>query len=427
MPTVADLSISARARSIKPSATLAVGMKAKEFRGRGVEVLSFAAGEPDFKTPAAVCEAAKAAIDAGEHGYAPVPGDPKTREVIAKKLADENGLPGVTADHIVVSPGGKQSLYLAFQALLDTPGHGAGSGAIEGGEVLLPVPAWVSYRPQIELAGGTVVELNTSPETDFKITPDQLRGAITPRSRALVLNSPSNPCGTMYSEAELREIAQVVAEAAGSVAPGLVVVTDEIYEKLVFGGIAHFSIGSVPGIAERTVTINGLSKSYAMTGWRVGYLAGSGDFGKRLATACKTLQSQLNTAIPSFILPAARVALTECAGDVERMRAAFAERAKIMHGGLCEIPGVSCPTPTGAFYAFCDVSSAFGKTSEGGAAVSSAMDFAAALLSEHHVAVVPGEDFGGCGDRCIRMTFATDEATIREGVSRVGAFMAGLR
>lgn len=426
MTTALDLPLSDRVNSIKPSSTLAVGMKAREMRSAGIEVLSFAAGEPDFKTPEAVCKAAKAAIDAGDHHYAPVPGDPATRGVIAEKLSTENGIPDVTPDHIVISSGGKQSLYLIFQALLDPAGGGA-NDRTAGREVVLPVPAWVSYRPQIEMAGGRVVEVETTGAGDFKMSAEQLEAAITARTRAVVLNSPSNPCGTMYSEGELRDIAGVIERAASSLAPDLVVVTDEMYEKLIFGGIEHFSIGSIPAVAERVITVNGLSKSYAMTGWRVGYLGGSGGFGKVLAGACKKLQSQLNTAIPSFILPAVRAAITECDADVERMRLAFAERAEVMHAGLTAIEGVECPKPTGAFYAFCDISSAFGKTSGGGKAIGNAVEFAAALLEEHHVAVVPGDDFGGVGRNCVRMTFATDPATINEGVSRLGAFVGSLR
>ncbi len=416
------LGLSERVARIKPSSTLAVGQRAKELKAAGVDVLSFAAGEPDFATPEPVCTAAKTAIDEGLTRYAPVPGDLPTRQAIADKLVRDNQLTGVTPDHVVVSTGGKQSLYLAFQALIDPPADHAQPPA----EVIIPTPAWVSYRPQAELAGARVVELETTPDNDFKITPEQLHDAVSERSRVLVLNSPSNPCGTMYSEAELRDIAAVVARAAQERAPGLVVLSDEIYEKLTFGGIPHFSIGAVPEIAERTVTVNGLSKAYAMTGWRVGYLAGSGDFGLALAKAAAKLQSQLNTSIPAFIQPAIRAALDQCDDDVERMRRAFAQRAGVMHHALTQIPGLLCPKPTGAFYAFADVSRYFGKTSPAGAQVDSAVSFAAALLDERHMAVVPGEDFGGCGPRCIRLTFATDETTIRLGAQRLHDFIESL-
>ena len=421
MDAIDSLPLSRRVEELRASSTLAVGAKAKELRSRGIDVLSFAAGEPDFGTPERVCAAAKAAIDEGLTTYAPVPGDAATRRVIATKLAEENRIQGVTPEHVVISHGGKQSLYLAFQSLLDRPAAGEAPA-----EVLLPTPAWVSYRPQAELAGGRVVELPTTPETGFKIAPEQLRAAITPRSRVLLLNSPSNPCGTTYSEAELRAIALVVAEAAATRAPNLVILTDEIYEKLTFGGVEHFSVGAAPEVAERTITVNGLSKAYAMTGWRVGYMAGAGEFGLRFAKASARLQSQLNTAIPTFILPAVRVALEECGDEVERMRQAFAARSKVMYEGLSAIEGVVCPEPTGAFYAFCDISAHFGKRSATGTEVTNAMSFAEALLDEHHMAVVPGEDFGGCGGSCIRLTYATGESGIRLGIERLGAFVAEL-
>jgi aspartate aminotransferase len=434
MTTTARIGLSRRVSRIKPSTTLAVGQKAGELKAAGVDVLSFAAGEPDFDTPVKVREAAKRAIDNGETHYAPVPGDPKTRAVIAEKFAKENGIPDITPNHVVVSHGGKQSLYLAFHALLDHPGEagqaGGGSniaGTAAGGEVVVPVPAWVSYQPQIEMAGGVMVELNTTPQSDFKITPEQLDAAINERTRIVLLNSPSNPCGTMYSEDELRALAGVIERAAASRAPELMVISDEIYERLTFGGRKHFSIGSVPEIAHRVITINGLSKTYAMTGWRVGFLGASGDTGLALAKACNTMQSQLNSSIPQFILPAIRVALTECAGDVEHMRRTFEQRAAAAYERVKELPGVICPEPTGAFYLFCDVSAHFGKTSAKGSEIGGALDFAAALLEEHHMAVVPGNDFGGCGPDCIRLTYACDEASIAAGIDRLGEFISGLR
>ncbi|MBL0926083.1 MAG: pyridoxal phosphate-dependent aminotransferase [Phycisphaerales bacterium] len=401
---------------------MAVGARAASLRAQGVDVLSFAQGEPDFDTPAAIKAAAWEALQKGDTKYAPVPGDPATRALIAEKLSRENGIPACTADHVVISSGGKQSLYHLFQVLLDPPAPGEAPW-----DVLLPVPAWVSYAPQAELAGGRVVELATTPEAGFKISPEQLSRAITPRSRVLVLNSPSNPCGTMYSPDELRALGRVVADAAGSVSPDLVVLSDEIYEKIVLGADPHFSIGSMPEIAERVVTVNGLSKSHAMTGWRVGYAAGSGVFGRAVAEGLKTIQSQTTTSIPSFILPAIRAALTQCAGDVEAMRRAFARRAELAFARLREIPGMNCPRPTGAFYLFPDMSSHFGKRSKGGRPIDSAMAFAAALLDEHHMAVVPGEDFGSGGERCVRISFACSEEQIAKGMTRLGEFVAGLR
>jgi aspartate aminotransferase len=293
--------------------------------------------------------------------------------------------------------------------------------------VILPTPAWVSYAPQIELAGGRVVEVPTSAENSYLVTAEQVKRAITPRSRVLLLNSPSNPCGTMLSPEALRAIGRVVAEAARTVAPNLVVISDELYEKIIFGGIPHFSIGSMPEIAERVVTVNGLSKSYAMTGWRLGYCAGSGDFGLTLSKALQALQSQSTTSVATFELPAIRVALTECAEDIERMRAAFARRAEFAYAMMARIPGFVCPRPTGAFYLVPDVSAHFGKRSARGRVINAAADFAEALLEEHRVAVVPGEDFGAGGERCFRFTFSCGDEQIREGIERIGAFVASLR
>lgn len=411
---------SERIGSLRPSATLAVNQKAAQLRSEGVDVLSFAAGEPDFDTPEVIKRAAIRSLEAGETKYCPVPGDLATRRVVAEKLTRENGIPGVTPDHVVLSSGGKHSLYQLFQALIDPPAAGGMAW-----EVLLPVPAWVSYRPQVELAGGVVVELETDARSDFKISPDQLRRAIGARSRVLVLNSPSNPCGTMYTPGELKALGEVVAESVEQ-APDLVVISDELYEKVIFGGFEHFSIGSMPEIAERTITVNGLSKAYAMTGWRIGYFAGSGEFGLKIAKGVARLQSQSTTSIPTFFLPAVRSALTECDGIVEEQRLVFARRAELIYSLLTKIPGLVCPKPTGAFYVFPDVSAHFGKRTPQGKEIGSAMDFASALLEAEHVAVVPGEDFGTGGERCIRISFACGDDQIKAGMERLARFVGSL-
>jgi len=410
------MQLSPRVSSLRPSATLGVNARAKELKSKGVDVITFAAGEPDFDTPEPIKRAVTEALARGETKYAPVPGAPETRKLIAEKLTRENAIPNCTADHVVISSGGKQSLYNLFQSLIGP-----------GDEVVIPTPAWVSFGPQVELAGGKVVEVPASAATDFKITPAQLRAAITPRSKVMIINSPSNPCGTMYSPDELRALAAVVEDAARTFAPNLVVISDEMYEKIIFGGMAHFSMGSIPSLAERVVTCNALSKTYAMTGWRVGYCAGSGEFGLKLSKALQALQGHSTTSIPTFIFPAVRVALTQCAGDVERMCKAFAQRAALTYDLVSKVPGLVCPRPTGAFYVFPDVSAHFGRTTRGGKRINSALEFAAALLDEQHVAVVPGEDFGKGGERCIRITFACGEEQIRKGVQRLGEFVAGLR
>lgn len=409
------VTLSAKVRGIAPSSTLAVGQRAAELKKAGVDVLVFASGEPDFATPERICNAAIEALRAGDTHYAPVPGDPETRSAVADKLTSENGILGVTADHVVISPGGKQSLYLLFQSLVDP-----------GDEVVLPTPSWVSYAPQIELAGGAVTRVETSSATGFKMTAGQLSDAISPRTKAIVLNTPSNPCGTAYTGNELKELAAVVNDAHERLGIDITVLSDEIYEKLVYRGTKHVSFASLDGMAERTITVNGMSKAYAMTGWRLGYLAGSGERGKKLVDACKKVQSQLNTSVAKFTLPAMRVALRECADDVEKMRQAFESRGSLMHKLLSEVDNVTCPEPTGAFYCFADVSSYFGKRTAGGEVIDSAKSFAQGLLEEQHVACVPGEDFGSPGERCLRFTFACSEEQIQAGMARLKAFTQSL-
>jgi len=407
---------------LKPSVTVAVANRAKAMRREGLDVLGFAAGEPDFETPEPIKQAAIDGLHAGLTRYMPTLGDPETRDVIAEKLTKENGLPNVTAEHVAISTGGKHGMFIACHCLLDAPKAGEPQQ-----EVLLPVPAWVSYRPVIELAGAKVVEIPTTDATGFKMTPDQLKAAITPQSRMLILNSPSNPCGTMYAPDELKAIAEVVADAARSTAPQLVVFTDELYEKITYGGIEHYSIGATPSIAERTVTLNGLSKAYAMTGWRIGYTAASGDWGAAFIKAMGKLQGQMTTNITSFNYPAIRVALTQCAAEVEAFRKAFARRAELIHALLSEIPGVRSTKSTGAFYAFPNIADHFGKTSAGGRTIGCALDFAEALLEEKLVAVVPGEDFGGCGDEHVRISFACSEEQIARGMARLAEFVDDLK
>jgi aspartate aminotransferase len=410
------VSLSDRALALRAPATLAIMAKAKSLTRQGVDVISFALGEPDFDTPEPIRRAAAKALESGQTHYLPTLGDPETRAVIAGKLTHENGIPGLTGDHVAISAGAKHSLYLVCHALL-----GGGPS-----EVLLPVPAWVSYGPISELAGGRVVELPTEAARGFKITPEQLRQAITPRTRMLMLNTPSNPCGTMYTPDELRALARVVADAARTTAPQIVVVVDEIYEKIVYGGIEHFSIGSLSELAERTVTINGMSKAFAMTGWRVGYAAASGDFGLRLIKGIDALQGQMTSCITSFLYPAIRVALQDCADYPRQFAAEFARRAKLIDERARAIPGMVAPTPTGAFYLFPDVSAWFGRTSAGGKRLTTSIDVASALLEEAHIAVVPGEEFGGPGNRHIRLSFACSQEQINKGMDRIAKFVAGL-
>jgi aspartate aminotransferase len=416
------MKLSRRVSELRASATIVVMNRAKEMQRQGIDVVSFAAGEPDFDTPQPIKDAAIKALLAGQTKYMPTMGDPETRAVIAEKFTRVNGIPNVTADHIGISSGGKHALYTALQCIFDFPAPGEPPA-----ECLLPVPAWVSYAPLSELAGAKVIEVPTSVRSDFKASPEQIRAAITPRTRALILCTPSNPCGTMYGEQELRAIAGVVAEAAKSVAPDMVVIADEIYEKITYGGIPHFSIGSVPEIAERTITLNGLSKAYSMTGWRIGYTCSSGPWGLKFMKAMATLQGQMSTNITSFVYPAIRTALRECEADTRRFCAAFGKRASLIHERMSRIPGLIVPRPTGAFYAFPDVSAHFGKASPGGTAIASAQQFCEALLAEVKVAAVPGEDFGGCGKNHVRFSFACSEDQINKGMDRLDRFVRSLK
>ena len=415
-------SLSRRVDALKPSITVALNNRAKALRAEGVDVLGYAAGEPDFDTPEPIKTAAIKAMHAGQTKYMPTLGDMETRQCVADKLTRENAIPGLTGEHVAIGAGGKHVLYSAIHCLFDPPAIGE-----DPWEMLLPTPAWVSYRPICELAGGVVREINAGPDTDFRITPEQLADAITPRSRLLILNSPSNPCGTMYSENDLRALAKVIHEGFDR-APQLVVLTDEIYEKIVYGPDHHFSIGSVPEIAERVITLNGLSKAYAMTGWRIGYTAMPGEFGKRFIKSMGTLQGQMTTNITSFNYAAMRCALTDgaVAEEVASMRDAFARRADLIMRRLAEIPGVSCPTPTGAFYVFPDISALFGKSTPKGAAITDATTLCEAMLDEAHIAFVPGDDFGGISGNHCRISFACAEDQINEGMDRFKSFVESL-
>ena len=423
MTTQTQLSLSRRVSNLKPSITLALNSRAKALKASGVDILGFAAGEPDFDTPQPIKDAAIKAMLDGQTKYVPTLGDMASRQCVADKLTNENNIPGLTGEHVAIGVGGKHVLFSSIHALFDPPAYGEPAQ-----EMLLPAPSWVSYRPICEIAGGVVKEIVAGPESNFCMTAEQLKEAITPNSRLLVLNSPSNPCGTMYSEAELRAIAQVIHESR-DIAPNLLVLTDEIYEKIVYGEDAHFSIGSIPEIADRVITLNGMSKAYAMTGWRIGYVAMPGDFGKTFIKAIGTLQGQMTTNITSFNYAAMRCALTDpsVAGTVEEMRLAFASRAKLIMSRLADIPGISCPTPTGAFYVFPDVSGLFGKTTPKGAKITDAPSLSEAMLDEAHIAFVPGDDFGGCGGNHVRISFACSDEQINAGMDRFKGFVEGLR
>jgi aspartate aminotransferase len=343
--------------------------------------------------------------------YAPTPGDKAARQAIAAKLTNENGV-NTSFDQVTVTVGAKHAIYMALQAIIE-PGR--------GDEVLLPTPAWVSYKPLIELAGARCVEVAGSVERGFRVTPADLAAAITPRTVGIVWNSPSNPCGIAYPADEVRALCDELAKHEK-----IAVISDEIYEKLIYPeiapGLVHFSPGAHPALAARTITINGMSKSYAMTGWRIGYMAAP----KPMAAELIKLQGQMTNSIPSFFYPAIQEALTNSAAGVEAMRVTFARRAKLIDDELAKIPGFRTPRPNAAFYAFPDISAHFGKTSPTGARIESAQAFADALLAEADVAVVPGEDFGACARGHIRFSFACSDENILKGVARVREWVAKL-
>ncbi len=397
------MELARRARGISPSPTLTIDTRAKEMKAAGANVINFGVGEPDFDTPEHIKEVAVSALQAGMTKYTAVSGIIELRRVIAKKLQDENGL-SYKPEEIIVSVGAKHSLYNAFQVLCQ-----------EGDEVILPEPYWVSYLEQIKLCGARPVLVKTTLENGFKLTPDQLRGAITPRSRLLVLNSPSNPTGAVYSRRELEGLADVILTS------GIGVISDEIYEKLVYDGEEHVSIASLdPKLKKRTVVINGVSKAYAMTGWRIGYAAAP----LRVTKAMTDLQSH-STSNPTSIAQAA--AVSALAGDQEalqEMLRKFAERREYILERLTAIDGVQCSRPGGAFYVFPHVGAFWGKQYRG-TEMKSGTDLARLLLEERQVALIPGIAFGD--DDYIRLSYATDLETIREGLDRIEAVLKELR
>ncbi|MEX0654968.1 MAG: pyridoxal phosphate-dependent aminotransferase [Phycisphaeraceae bacterium] len=400
------MQLSSRVQAIKPSATLAVTARSKAMKAEGIDVVGFGAGEPDFDTPQHIKDAAKKALDAGVTKYQPTPGTPAARKAVADYMNRRFGYQ-FTPEQVLISAGGKHALYLAFQALLNP-----------GDEVILPAPYWVSYPEQVQLAGGVVHAIPASVGNDFKITPDQLAAAITDRTRIFVITSPSNPTGTTYTEAELKALADVIADH-----PQVTVFSDEIYERLVYGDTTATSFGRLhEQVADRTVTFNCLSKTYAMTGWRIGFTLGPAALIKAMAG----MQGQMTSNITSFCYAAIEAALTGPQDEVEQMRQAFEQRGTHMHARLSQIAGVRCPKPTGAFYVFPDVSeAAFGKTDPAGKVIESAADFAESLLEHAKVAVVPGEDFGAPNH--VRLSFATSLEQIDKGLDRIEEYLSKLR
>jgi aspartate aminotransferase len=385
------MKLATRVHQISTSLTLAISAKAKAMQADGIDVLGFSAGEPDFETPDHIKAAAKLAIDQGKTKYGPAAGEPQLRAAIARKFQQDNQL-NYAPSQIVVTNGGKQALYNLMQVLLDP-----------GDEVIIPAPYWLSYPEMVKLAGGVPVIISANVQTNFKITPAQLRAAITPHTRLFIFNSPSNPTGAVYTPAEIRALAAVIVEQ------DLLVVTDEIYEKILYDGAEHFSMGAIaPEVFERTIVCHGFAKTYAMTGWRVGYLAGPQD----LITAVGKLQSHSTSNVCTFAQYGGIAALEGSQACVETMRRAFAERRQVMLAQLNAIPGITCANAQGAFYLFPDISA----TGLG------SMEFCDALLETQQVAVVPGVVFGA--DQCIRLSYATDMATIQKGMERLASFIS---
>jgi aspartate aminotransferase len=389
------MKISKRSQSVPPSGTIAVDTKAKALKAKGVNLVGFGVGEPDFDTPQYIKDAAIAALKAGKTKYTPTPGMPELRKAVADKFQKENNLK-YAPEQIILNIGAKHSIYETMQAVLDP-----------GDEVILPAPYWVTYPETIKLAGAKARVIQTDIANDYKITPKQLKKAIRKKTAMLVLNSPSNPGGFTYTPDELKAIAKVLEGT------DIMVLSDEIYERLVYGDTKFVSFASLSEDAyNRTLTINGFSKAFAMTGWRLGYTAGPLDVIK----AMDRLQSHMTQNPVSFVQAAGIVALTDPNNEVEKMRVEFEKRAKYMAQRLNSIKGVKCPQPTGAFYCFPDVSSHYGRTING-VNIKGSMEFADTLLEHGKVALVPGLPFG-C-DNNVRLSFACSLEQIAEGLNRI--------
>jgi aspartate aminotransferase len=384
------MKLAGRVSQVTPSITLAIAAKAKAMKAEGINVCSFSAGEPDFPTPGHICEAAKQALDAGKTKYGAAAGEPELRKAIAHKLQFDNNL-NYQPENIIVTNGGKHSLFNVMLALIEA-----------GDEVIIPAPYWLSYPEMVKLAEGTPVIVDTLAENNYKITPEQLKQAITPKTKIFVLNSPSNPTGTVYTPDEIRTIAEIIVER------DILVISDEIYEKILYEGVEHLSIGAVsPEVLERTITSNGFAKSYSMTGWRLGYAAAPVE----LIDATIKIQGHSTSNVCTFAQYGAIAALTNPQDCVQEMLQAFAARREVMYEAIQKLLKLSCPKPYGAFYLFVDISKT-GMTS---------LEFCNALLDEQQVAVIPGIAFGA--DNCIRLSYATDMETIEEGMKRLEKFV----
>lgn len=387
--------VSSRIQSMETSATLAMAAKARELKTQGIDIIGLSLGEPDFNIPDFIKEAAKKAIDENYSSYTAVDGYAELKEAIAHKFKRDNGL-SYAPSQIVVSTGAKQSLYNIAMAVLNP-----------GDEVILPAPYWVSYRDIVKLAEGVPVEVSTTIEADFKMTADQLAQAITPKTKMLWFSSPCNPSGSFYHKSELEAIAAVLKDY-----PQIIVVSDEIYEHINFSNNGHCSIASIDGMYDRTVTVNGVSKAFAMTGWRIGYIGGP----EWIAKACTKLQGQVTSGANSIAQRAVIEALMAPVERIQYMVDAFKNRRDLVLKLLGQIEGFKVNVPEGAFYVFPDISHYFGKTLKG-VRIDNASDFALFLLEHAQVATVTGEAFGD--ENCIRISYAASEETLTEAIKRI--------
>ena len=394
--------LSERLNRLAPSATLAMSQKSSEMKAQGIDVINLSVGEPDFNTPDHIKEAGKKAIEQNFSKYSPVPGYPDLRTAIVNKLENENGL-HYTASEILVSNGAKQCVCNAILALVD-----------DGEEVIIPAPYWVSYPQMVKLAGGEPVFIEAGFEQEFKITPEQLEAAITPKTKMLILCSPSNPTGSVYNKEELAALAEVIKRH-----DDLYVLADEIYEHINYVG-KHESIAQFPGMKERSIIINGVSKAYAMTGWRIGFMAAP----EWITKGCNKLQGQYTSGPSSISQKAALEAYVASQDCVEVMRQAFEKRRDLIVSLAREIPGLEVNVPQGAFYLFPKCSSFYGK-SDGERTINSSIDLAMYLLEKGHVATVGGDAFGD--PDCFRMSYATSDDNIREAMKRIKEALAKLK
>ena len=394
--------ISQRIKSLAASQTLAMSQKSNELKAQGVDVINLSVGEPDFNTPDHIKAAAVKAIEDNFSFYSPIPGYMSLRKAVADKLSRENGL-SFAPEQIVVSGGAKQALCNVILATVNP-----------GDEVIIPTPAWVSYVEMVKLAEGVSVTVPATIESDFKVTPAQLEAAITPRTKMILICSPSNPTGSVYTRDELAALVAVIARH-----PGIIILADEIYEHINYTG-SFTSLASFPEIADRTVVVNGVSKAYAMTGWRIGYCAAPTD----IAKACTKLQGQYTSGASSIAQKAAEAAYTGSQACVEEMRQAFQRRRDLVVRLASEIPGLKVNKPQGAFYLFPEVSYYFGKT-DGKHTIANASDLAMYLLDEGHVATVAGDAF--CAPGYLRLSYATSDANITEALRRISNALSRLK